>query len=59
MEYLIFLYVFFAGCVYASWLWDPEDHFIVQFMWVCYGLVNGWIATPILIGRAIKQIYKD
>jgi hypothetical protein len=59
MEHIIFLYVFFTGCVYASWLFDTKDHFIVKFMCVCCGFVNGWIVTPILIGRVIKQIYKD
>ena len=59
MENIIFLYVFFTGCVYASWLWDSEDHFWLKFLNICFGFVNGWIATPILIGRMIAQIYKD
>ncbi len=59
MEHIIFLYVFFTGCVYTSWLWDTKDHFWFKFMNICFGFINGWYITPILIGRAIKQVYKD
>lgn len=59
MEYIIVLYVFFTGCVFASWMWDAKDHFWINFLNILFGLVTGWYATPILIGRAIKQIYKD
>ena len=59
MEHIIFLYVFFTGCVYTSWLWDAKDHFWFKFMNICFGFIYGWIITPILIGRTIKQVYKD
>ena len=59
MEHNIFLYVFFTGCVYTSWLWDTKDHFLWKLMTICFGFANGWYGTPILIGRVIKQIYKD
>lgn len=59
MEHIIFLYVFFTGCVYTSWMWDTTDHFWMKFMSICFGFITGWCVTPILIGRAIRQIYKD
>ena len=59
MEYIIFLYVFFTGCVYTSWLWDLKDSFWLKLLNILFGFINGWYITPILIGRAIKQIYKD
>ena len=58
MEHIIILYVFFTGCVYTSWLWDTTDPILVKFIGICYGFVEGWFMTPILIGRAIKQFYK-
>lgn len=58
-EIIIFLYVFFTGCVYTSWMLDTTDPFWLKFMNICFGFTTGWFATPILIGRAIKQIYKD
>ncbi len=59
MEHIIFLYVFFTGCIYTSWMWDSEDHFWLKFLSILVGFIYGWFATPILIGRAIKQVYKD
>lgn len=59
MEHIIFLYVFFTGCVYTSWIWDLKDPFWLKLMNIYFGFVVGWFLTPILIGRAIKQIYKD
>ena len=58
MEYIIFLYVFFTGCVYTSWMWDKTNHYVWKFMNIWIGFTTGWFVTPILIGRAIKQIYK-
>jgi len=58
MECIIFLYVFFTGCVHTSWLWDTTNTFWVKFMDILFGFVVGWFMTPILIGRAIKQFYK-
>lgn len=59
MELIIFLYVFFTGCVYTSWLWDTTDHFSLKFLNICFGFLYGWFVTPILIGRAISKIYND
>ena len=59
MEYIIYLYIFFTGLVYASWMWETKDHFFLKFLGICIGFIYGWFATPLLIGRAIKQIYKD
>lgn len=59
MEHIIFLYVFFTGCVYISWMWDTKDTFWLKFMNICFGFISGWYVTPILIGRAIGQIYKN
>ncbi len=59
MEHIIFLYVFFTGCIYTSWMWDTKEWFIVKVMNVVFGFVLGWLITPLLIGRAIKQIYND
>jgi hypothetical protein len=59
MKYIIFLYVFFTGCVYTSWLWDLKDPFLIKLFNILLGFINGWYIAPILIGRAIKQIYKD
>lgn len=85
MEAIIFLYVFFTGLIYASWLYDTKDavmaktairihflqknqknsnssdvknDFLLKFLTICCALANGWYMAPILIGRAIKQIYK-
>ena len=59
MEHIIFLYVFFTGCVYTSWMWDTKEPFWVNCIEICVGFATGWFMTPILIGRAIKQFYKD
>ena len=59
MELIIFLYVFFTGCIYASWLWDAENSFGIRLMSVLFGLIVGWWATPILIGRAIREFYNE
>ena len=59
MEHVIFLYVFFTGCVYTSWLWDLKDCIWLKVLNIIFGFTLGWFVTPILIGRAIKQIYKD
>lgn len=59
MECIIFLYIFFTGCVHTSCMWDTTDPFGVKFMNICFGFVTGWFITPILIGRVIRQIYKD
>ena len=59
MEHIIFLYVFFTGCVYTSWMWDTKDAFWLKFMNIFFCFIYGWFVTPILIGRTIKQIYKD
>ena len=57
MEVFI-LYFFISGLIYASWLWDSKDPFWLKFLNFLFGFINGWYITPILIGRAIKQIYK-
>ena len=59
MEHIIFLYVFFTGCVFTSLLWDTTEHFVFKLAKICLGFLTGWYMTPILIGRAIKQVYKD
>ena len=59
MEHVIFLYVFFTGCVYTSWMRDTKDTFGIKILNILFGFINGWYVTPILIGRAIKQVYKD
>ena len=59
MEHIIFLYIFFNGCVYTSWLWDTEDHFVAKFITTIFGFVMGWFITPILIGRVIKRIMDE
>jgi len=59
MEYIIFLYIFFTGCVYTSWMWDAKNDFCLKVLDILFGFLNGWYITPILIGRAIRQIYKD
>lgn len=58
MEHIIFLYIFFTGCISASWLYDAKDPFVVKFSCILCGLINGWLMTPVIIGRVIKQIYK-
>ena len=29
---IIFLYLFFTGCVYTAWLWDLKDPFWLKFL---------------------------
>jgi hypothetical protein len=55
-ENIIFLYVFFTGCVFTSWMWDSIDNIWFKVLNIVFGFLCGWLATPILIGRAIKQI---
>ena len=59
MEQIVFLYIFFNGCVCTSWLWDTKDHFVEKFITIIYGFVIGWFITPILIGRVIKRIMDE
>lgn len=59
MEYIILLYVFFTGCVYTSWAWNLKDSIWIKFFVLFIGFTLGWFITPILIGRVLKQIYKD
>ena len=59
MESIIFLYVFFTGCIYASWLWETTDIFFDKILNILFGFFAGWLITPILIGRALKKIYKQ
>jgi len=59
VEIIIFLYVFFTGCVYTSWMWDKKYGFVINFLNIFFGFINGWYITPILIGRTIRKIYKD
>ena len=59
MEKFIFMYVFFTGCIYTSWMWDLKDNIYLKVFNIIFGFTLGWFVTPILIGRAIKQIYKD
>ena len=51
------LYFIVAGVIYASWLWDEEESWC-NWINVPFGLIHGWIITPILIGRALTKIYK-
>ena len=59
MWLIIFLYVFFTGGIYTAWIWDTTDPFWLMFMNICFGFINGWYVTPIIIGMAIKKIYND
>ncbi len=52
------LYFIVAGVIYASWLWEEENP-CYNLVNILFGLIYGWIITPILIGRALKQVYKD
>ena len=56
---IIILYILFTGAIYASWLFDKRDRWWINMMNILFGFANGWYITPILIGRTIKQIYKD
>ena len=57
-ENIIFLYVFFTGCIYTSWMLNLKENIWLKVLTIIFGFIFGWFATPILIGRAIKQIYK-
>lgn len=60
MEHIIiFLYMFFTGCIYISWAWDTTDNFCLKLLNISSGFATGWFVTPIIIGRVIRQIYKD
>jgi hypothetical protein len=59
MELIILLYMFFTGCIYASWLWDAEYPIGDKLLSILFGLIHGWIVTPILIGRVLRKFYKD
>ena len=56
MEYIIFLYIFFTGCVSTAYVWETTDIFCFKLMNILFGFITGWFVAPILIGRAIKQI---
>lgn len=58
MENIVFLYVFFTGCILTSWLCETTDTFFDRVFNILGGFIAGWLITPILVGRAIKQIYK-
>lgn len=58
MENIVFLYVFFTGCILTSWLRETTDTFFDTVFNILCGFITGWLITPILIGRAIKKIYK-
>ena len=58
MEHIVFLYVFFTGCIFTSWLDEKIDTFFDTVLNILCGFIGGWLITPILIGKAIKQIYK-
>ena len=54
---IIFLYLFFTGCVYTAFLWETTDTFFDKVLNILFGFINGWFVTPMLIGRTIKKIY--
>ena len=56
---LIVLYIFFTGLIYVSWRLNSEDPIWRTVLYTFFGFILGWIVTPILIGRAIRKIYKD
>ncbi len=57
MEVFI-LYFIISGVIYTSWLWDKKNSWFNLFI-ILAGFSSGCIFMPILIGRALKQIYKD
>lgn len=59
MEKIIFLYIFFNGCVYTAWLWDTKAHFVEKFIITIFGFAMGWLVTPIIIGRVLKWIMNE
>lgn len=56
---IVLLYIFFSGLVYISWMYDPKDSWAIIVLNVFFGFTCGWFVTPILIGRAIAQVYKE
>lgn len=56
---IILLYVFFSGLIYISWMYDSKDSIAIIFFNVIFGFICGWFVTPIIIGRAFAQIYKE
>ena len=56
---IVLLYVFFSGLIYISWMYDSKDSIAIYIINVIFGFTCGWFITPILIGRAIAQIYKE
>ena len=56
---IVLLYIFFSGLVYISWMYDSKDSIAIYIINVAFGFICGWFITPILIGRAIAQIYKE
>ena len=59
MKELLILYVFFTGCVYTSWIWELKDNIWLKVLTISFGFTLGWLMTPVLIGGAIKKIYKS
>lgn len=60
MENIVFLYVFFTGCIFTSFMWDSKEDILLKVITVVLGFLFGWFATPILIGRVInKSINKN
>ena len=56
MENIVFLYVFFTGCVYTSWLWETTNNFFDKILNILFGFINGWYITPILIGKVMAHL---
>ena len=56
---IIIIYVFFTWLVYLSWLWDFNDSLGIKIMNILLAFICGWFITPLLIGTAIAQIYKE
>lgn len=54
MENIVFLYVFFTGCIYTSYMWDSKGDILLKVLTITFGFFWGWFMTPILIGRALK-----
>ena len=58
MNELIILYCFVSGLIYASWLYDSKEDMLSILLCTIFAMFSGWFVTPILIGRALKKIYK-
>ena len=56
---IILLYVFFSGLIFISWMYDSKDSIAIIVINVFFGFICGWFIAPIIIGRAIAQIYKE